>query len=126
MDVTDRTADRSHAYPRPRHSSEDGERQLSALIDSYLQEQRPGAGPAWIDDGITEAGRAAGVDFLEQDRDLILAELQRHKPKPRVNRLVEATLAEVAKTLNPSEQDLVKLRHRLANNGHIRRLVRQS
>jgi len=93
----------------------DGTHQRNALIKKHLEEQIPGAGPIWMDDEVIEAGRAKGIPFEGRARDALLAELEPLRPKPRLERVIEATIAEVESLLNPGDEQVTKLRNRLSN-----------
>ncbi len=90
-------------------------KQCEELVKKYLTEQIPGAGPTWIDDMLVRAGRSAGVVFENRDRNDLIKELDLHRPKPRLERIVDAVLAEVARVVEPDAGVEKQLRNRLLN-----------
>ncbi|HET7786603.1 MAG TPA: hypothetical protein VFL36_11585, partial [Myxococcales bacterium] len=78
----------------------------------------------WIDDELIDAGRKAGVDFTKE-RDSLLTELEGLRPESRISRVVEAAIAEVLGLLQPSGEEIEKLRNRLLNNGKINKVVNE-
>lgn len=103
---------------------EGGRKQLQSLIEKHLQEQIPGAGPVWIPDELVEAGKNAGVSFEERAHPELLAELEKYRPIPRIDQLVEQTLKEVSGTLTLDNDQLRKLKNRLLNSGPLCKLLK--
>ena len=99
-----------------------GKRQRDELVEKYLGEQIPGAGPVWVRDEIVEAGRTARVDFT-QERGALLAQLEAVRPRPRMSQVVDAALDEVVGILAPTEEQITQLRNRLMNSGKLGKLV---
>jgi hypothetical protein len=103
---------------------EGGKKQVQQLIDKHLVEQFPGAGPVWIDDALVEAAKSVGVVFEKRDPNELLNELEKHRPKARIDQIVEHAVAEVSRVLNPSEDQVRLLKNKLLNSGALRKLAR--
>ena len=81
----------------------------------------------WVDDEIVEAGRGAGVSIDGRAPAEFLPELERHRPKPRLDQIADLVLEEARKVFEHEKDDekrLTKLRNRVANNGRLKRLAR--
>ena len=104
---------------------EGGKKQLEQMIEKYLGEQIPGAGPTWIDDELVEAGRSAGIIFEGREHVDLLNDLEKHRPKARIDQIVEETVAVAARVLNPSDDQLRVLRNRLLNSSSLRKLAKR-
>lgn len=101
-----------------------GEAQLRNMIEEHLEEQLPGAGPIWIDDEVYDAAVENKVQFAERKRDELMRDLERCRPAPRIERIVDAVLAEATRVLDPEDEQSVRLRNRLLNNGTLRKLLK--
>jgi hypothetical protein len=101
-----------------------GRREIANLIDEFLSEQTPGSGPTWIDDEIIENAMRAGVDLTALAREDLIDTLDRHRPTPRLERVVDAVVSEVSRVIELDEGTRTKIRNRLTNNGSLRKLTR--
>lgn len=101
-----------------------GRKAISNMTEEYLAERIEGLGPAWVEDELVEAGLSANVQFQDRDRTELLDELERHRPKPRLEQLIDVVSAEVGKVIETDEERLKKLANRLRNSGHLKKLLK--
>jgi hypothetical protein len=90
-----------------------GEKKVRALIDAYLEEQIAGAGPTWIEDELIEAGRTAGIKLDAGDHATIVAALQAHRPKPKIEQVADIAVNEVSRLIQPNAHQLQASRDRM-------------
>lgn len=93
--------------------SDGGKKKLNALIDENVVERIAGAGPQWIDDELVQAGRAAGVKFADRAHADVRAELEKHRPRPRIEQVVDVAVTEAKRWFTPSDQVAQALRVKL-------------
>lgn len=102
-----------------------GKKTIKALVDTHVKENVSGNGPFWVGDDLADAGKAAGIIFDDKGWDHLRVELEAHRPKERIELLVEAVVAEAEKIGGLDEGQLRKLSNRLRNNSTLRKLTRE-
>jgi hypothetical protein len=88
-----------------------GEQELRGLVERFLSEQ-PETGPMWIDDALIDAAKEAGVTFDGRNLRELVAELQAHRPKPKIDQVADAA-AKLAERLLPNDHRLRAIRTKL-------------
>jgi hypothetical protein len=98
---------------------------VEMLIKKSLEEQIKGSGPIWVEDELLEAGKNAGVVFENRDLKELMAELEDHGPKSKLERLIEIVSKEALDIFEDvPEEKLKKFGNRLRNNGSITILIK--
>jgi hypothetical protein len=113
----------ARAASRDWTDAEGGKEELDRLIDINLNEQTPGAGPVWVDDELVAASMAAGTVIQGQSPTEVVEILEKNRPPTRAERLVQEILGHVTKQLNPSDDQIRRLKNRLLDSGRLRKLV---
>lgn len=98
---------------------------LGQLVKEYLEEKIPGAGPTWVDGDLLKAGLEAGVPIEDREKNALLADLESHRPKPRLERIVEAALRSVDVVTPLETEAREKIRARLRSNSLLQKLAKE-
>jgi hypothetical protein len=104
--------------------AEGGKQKKDALVEQFSNEQIAGKGPIWVDDEVLAAAKLAGVKFEEHEPAQLIQEVERHRPKPRIELVVDAVMEEAIKVMRPNDDQQRALRNRLLNSGMLRKLSR--
>lgn len=114
----------SRAASKDWSDSDGGDKAVKQMIREHLQEQVPGFGPQWVDDELVEIGKEHDVQFADRDYKDVLADLEPLRPKPKIERVIEAVLKDAAEILNVDADQLKRLKSKLDRNNTIKKCVK--
>ena len=101
-----------------------GEQQLGQMISEALDSKLPERKMQWIEDELVVAGQSAGVTFVERNGDELVKELEKLRPKPPIERLIDEVIVQAQKVIPGQDKAMETLRNRLLNNGTVKKIVR--